>query len=61
VPPNQAREARRILREHGEMQYIVDMEAFRGIGGGTNLTKVGLWVAGAAVVLVAILFATSQL
>ncbi len=61
VPPPQAREARRILREQGQDQYIVDMEAFRGIGGRVNLTKVVLWSAGVGAAGALVLLLANQL
>ncbi|MCK9517895.1 MAG: hypothetical protein M0R74_02530 [Dehalococcoidia bacterium] len=61
VPPTQSREARRILREHGETQYIVDMGAFRGIGNRFSAAKLALWGGVGAGAFVALLLLTGQL
>ena len=61
VPLPQAEEARRILREHGQEQYLIDMEALRGIGVRINPAKVMLWAVGAGVAGAVLFLLANQL
>ncbi|MGE5595478.1 MAG: hypothetical protein ACM3S1_05520, partial [Hyphomicrobiales bacterium] len=56
VPRRQGTTARRILRERGEQQYIIDMDAFRGMNrGGGGLAKFAAFGIAAIAVIVVLL------